>query len=175
MNIRQIKDCGRKNNVHNAKQEKGNGLGTFWKETRYQEQLSKENDAVLQRGTTFMNQGPQHMIFSALEGRIQNYQLNFRESSKKATRFHLTNLFIACGLILLPSELFRIAISCKMFNSSMKFKFIHKISVIQPMIQEKFFVFFNLLRGLDITCSGAGGCASLLYWMVAVVYRLLKT
>jgi len=31
----------------------------------------------------------------------------------------------------------------------MKFKFIHKISV----IQEKFLVYFNLLRGSDITCS----------------------
>jgi len=32
----------------------------------------------------------------------------------------------------------------------MKFKFIHKISV----IQEKFLIFFNLLRGPDITRSG---------------------
>jgi len=63
--------------------------------------------------------------------------------------FYLTKLFIACGLILLPSELFRIVISCKMFKSSMKFIFIRKISV----IQEKLLVFFNLL---DITRSGAG-------------------
>jgi len=34
----------------------------------------------------------------------------------------------------------------------MKFKFIHKIST----IQEKFLVFYNLLRGPDITRSGAG-------------------
>jgi len=32
----------------------------------------------------------------------------------------------------------------------MKFKFIHKISV----IQEKFFVFLNLLQGPDVTRSG---------------------
>src|SRR6218665_2263322 len=47
----------------------------------------------------------------------------------------------------------------------MKFKFIHKISV----IQEKFRVLFNLLRGPDTSPSGAGsgsraaGCASLVY------------
>ena len=34
----------------------------------------------------------------------------------------------------------------------MKFKFIHKISV----IPEKFLIFFNLLRGPDKTNSGAG-------------------
>jgi len=43
----------------------------------------------------------------------------------------------------------------------MKFKFIHKI----PAIQEKFLVFFNLLRGSDITRLGpdpATGCAQLI-------------
>src|SRR6218665_2665063 len=56
-------------------------------------------------------------------------------------------------------------ISCTIFNRSIKFKFIHKISV----IHKKFPVFFNLLRGPDKTRSGAGsgpraaGCASLLY------------
>jgi len=44
----------------------------------------------------------------------------------------------------------------------MKFKFIHKISV----IQEKFLVFYNLLREPDIACSGAdpasGLCISVL-------------
>jgi len=52
--------------------------------------------------------------------------------------------------MLLPSELFQSVISCKIVNSSMKFKFIHKIFV----IQEKFLVFFNLLRGPDMTRSG---------------------
>src|SRR6218665_3235463 len=37
----------------------------------------------------------------------------------------------------------RIVISCKIVDNSMKFKFLHKISVIQEM----FHVFFNLLRG----------------------------
>jgi len=46
-------------------------------------------------------------------------------------------------LILLPSELFRIIKICKTVDSSIKFKFIHKISV----IEEKFLVF--------VTCSGA--------------------
>jgi len=75
---------------------------------------------------------------------------------------------MACGLILLPSVLFWIAISCKTVKSSMKFKFIHKIFVIQGF-KEKFLVFFNLLRGPDIKRSGAGsgqravGCASLMY------------
>src|SRR6218665_280042 len=39
-----------------------------------------------------------------------------------------------------------------MVNSSMKFKLIYKVFV----IQEKFLVFINLLRGPDITRSGAG-------------------
>jgi len=59
-------------------------------------------------------------------------------------------VFIACGLILFPSELFWIVISNKIVNSSMKFKFIHKIFV----IQEKFLVFFNLLRRPDRMRSG---------------------
>jgi len=29
---------------------------------------------------TFFGQGPQHIIFSALEGQRQNYEFNFRES-----------------------------------------------------------------------------------------------
>jgi len=41
----------------------------------------------------------------------------------------------------LPSELFQIVLSCKVVNSLMKFKFIHKIFA----IQEKFLVF--------LTCS----------------------
>jgi len=82
--------------------------------------------------------------------------------------------------MLLPSELFQSVISCRIVNSSivqpmkfqpnemfslMKFKFIHKIFV----IQEKFLEFFYLLRGPDITRLGAGSgpqaasCASLFY------------
>jgi len=52
----------------------------------------------------------------------------------------------------LPSELFRIVISCKIVNSSIKFKFIRKISV----VQKKFLAFFELLRGPDIARLGAG-------------------
>jgi len=56
----------------------------------------------------------------------------------------------------------------------MKFKFIHKISV----IQEKFLVFFNLLRGQDKTLSGAGsgpqaaGCASLIQMLEDILLNL---
>jgi len=81
--------------------------------------------------------------------------------AKLKNKIYLTSLFVASGLILLPSEeLFRMVISCKIVNSSMKFKFIHKISIIQEM----FLVFFNLLRRPDITHLGrmrASGCASL--------------
>ena len=81
-----------------------------------------------------------------------NYELNFQEPSIK-TDFYIyrTSLFIACGLIVFLSlKLFLVVISCKIIISSMKFKIIHKISV----IQEKFLVFLNLLRGQDITRSG---------------------
>src|SRR6218665_1090777 len=96
-----------------------------------------------------MGRGPQCIIFSALEGRRKNYELNFREPSIKNYFLYSTSLFIACGLILLPSELFWIVISCNIVNSSMKFRFIHKVFV----IQEKFLVFLNLLKGPDITRS----------------------
>ena len=58
--------------------------------------------------------------------------------------------------------MFRIVISCKIVNRSMKFEFIHKISV----IQQKFLALYKLLRGPDKTCLGWGldpGCASLRY------------
>ena len=42
------------------------------------------------------------------------------------------------------SELFQSVISCKIVSSE-KFKLVHKISV----IQEKFLIIFNLLRGPD--------------------------
>ena len=74
-----------------------------------------------------------------------------KELSTKNRFLYLTSIFTARGLILLPPELFRIVMSCKVVKSSMKFTFIHKISV----IREKFLVFFNLLRGPDRTCSGA--------------------
>src|SRR6218665_1624349 len=114
--------------------------------------------------TTYLDRGPLCIIFSSLEGQRQNSELNFRESSiQKQTFFYLTSRFTACELIFLPLKLFWIVISCKFFNSSMKFTFIHIISVIQVM----FLVFCNLLRGPDITGSGAGpaGCASLVYDM----------
>ena len=84
---------------------------------------------------------------------------------KKPIFINLASPFIACDLIFLPSELFRIVISCKIVNSSMKFKFIHIISV----VQEKFLVFFNLLRGSDVTRSKAESgpraavCVSLIF------------
>src|SRR6218665_769279 len=46
-----------------------------------------------------------------------------------------------------------------MVSSSMKFKFIHKMSV----IHEKFLVFFNLLRGPDKTPLGAGSCPQVVH------------
>src|SRR6218665_3549558 len=104
----------------------------------------------------------QWIIFSALEGQRQNNGLYFREWSIKSRFFKFNYiLFIACGLILMPPELFRSVTGCKIVNSSMKFKFVHKIFV----IQRKFLVLLNLLRGPDITRSGAGsnprtaGCA----------------
>src|SRR6218665_1585428 len=101
---------------------------------------------MLQRCNAFLGQIPQCIIFSALEGRRQNYELNCQETSKKPTFFYLKSV------LLLPSELSRIVISCKIVDSSMKFKFLHKISVIQVM----FHVFFNLLRG-PITLHTVGG------------------
>jgi len=91
--------------------------------------------------------------FSALEGRRQNYDLNFRKSSiKTENKIYATSLFVACGLILLPSELLWIVINYKIVNSSMKFKFIHEISV----IQEKFLVLLICcMRGPDKTRPGA--------------------
>ena len=38
-------------------------------------------DPLGQKGTTFLGQGPPCISFSAFEGRIQNYDPNFRESS----------------------------------------------------------------------------------------------
>src|SRR6218665_2258361 len=92
---------------------------------------------MLQRCNAFLGQIPQCIIFSALESRRENYELNCQETSKKPTFFYLNSVS------LLPSELSRIVISCKIVDSSMKFKFLHKISVIQEM----FHVFFNLFRG----------------------------
>ena len=87
---------------------------------------------VSQRCTTFLGQGPQCITFSALEGGRQSNNLNIRKSSVKNGFFiYFTNLFHACSLILMLSELFLIIISCKIANRSMKFKFVHKIAVIQ--------------------------------------------
>ena len=105
--------------------------------------------------------------FSAFEGERQNYEQNFLESSIKNrfVFFYITSSSNACGLILFPSELFRIVMSCKTDNSSTKFKYIQKISV----IQEKFLVFFNLLRGPDITRPGVGSCP----WAVHLCFTAL--
>ena len=96
-----------------------------------------------------------------------------RAECKKTNFLNLTSPFIACGLILLSSEMFRIVIGCKiLLTGSMKFKFIHKISV----IQERLLVFFNLLRGLYITCFGAGlhvvpPCLKRLPWEERGIHR----
>src|SRR6218665_1686872 len=77
---------------------------------------------------------------------------------------------MVCGLILLPSELFQIVISCKNVNSLMKFKFIHEISV----IQETFLVFLacpegriKLLRGPDLA---RGLCIPAIHQPLALQY-----
>jgi len=62
------------------------------------------------------------------------------------------SLFDTCGLIFMLSELLRHAVSCTIVDWSMKFKFFHKISV----IQKRFLLLFNLLRGPNITRSVAG-------------------
>ena len=111
----------------------------------------KQNGAITQRCTTFVGQGPKSIAFGAIEGRRQNYDLNLRKSSvynQKQNLFHQP-IFNACGLQLLPSELIWIVIRSKNFNSSTKFEFIQKILV----IQKKFLLPFNLLRGPDITRS----------------------
>src|SRR6218665_933524 len=48
----------------------------------------ESSEIVLTQGcTTYLYQGPQRIIISALEGRRQNYELNFRESSIKIPIF----------------------------------------------------------------------------------------
>jgi len=99
---------------------------------------------IYQRCTNFLGQGPLCIILSVPEGWRQNYELEFRESSiKNRFSLNLISLFIACSLIFLPSVLCQIVISCKIVNSSMKFKFVHKISI----IQKKLLVFLNFFEG----------------------------
>src|SRR6218665_1822748 len=73
------------------------------------------------------------------------------------------------------SELFQFVISCKILTSSMKFKFLHKIAV----IQKKFLLLFNLMRGPDIThCGGrirSAGSASLFYIFCPLYVRSYQT
>ena len=88
-------------------------------------------------------QGPQYIIFGALDGwRLNNMSWAF---AKNAAFAYFTILFIACGFILFPSEQFRIVISCKL--STVLWNLI-------SVIQEKFLVFFNLLWEPDITRLG---------------------
>jgi len=54
---------------------------------------------------------------------------------KTEIKISLTSLFVVCGLILLPSELFQIVISCQIVNSSMMSKFVHKNVSIQETFQ----------------------------------------
>src|SRR6218665_668319 len=110
--------------------------------------------------TTFLGQGSQCISVCALEGRRQNYGLNFQESSKIAEFLKFNESFHCLWLdvvvirarIVLSCGLFRIVLSCKIVNSSIKFKFIHKISV----IQEKFLVFLSAPRAGYNTLGGQG-------------------
>jgi len=79
------------------------------------------------------------------EGLLFLVHLRAEESSIKNDLKNLTSVFLACGFLLLPSELFWIVISCTFLSSSVKLKFTHKFSV----IQEKSLVLFNLFRGLE--------------------------
>ena len=93
-----------------------------------------------------LDHAPPEIDIVGNSGRRQNLTVEY----KKPILFYFYSLFIACGLILLSLELFLIVVNCKIVNISVKFKFIHKISI----IHEKFLVFFNLLRGPDITPLG---------------------
>jgi len=80
-----------------------------------------------QRRTTFLGQGPWCIIFNALKIRRQNYDLNFWESHmRKRNCFYLPSLFIACGLILLPSELFRIVIIANLLTVQWSLNFMNE-------------------------------------------------
>src|SRR6218665_1057041 len=86
--------------------------------------------------------------FSALEGRGQNYDLNFRQSSIKTKKtIYLTSLLVACGLILLPSELFPILIICKTVNN--RLVQLNSNSIIKSPSFRRSFLYF--LTGVAIT------------------------
>ena len=67
-----------------------------WATTPYKD-LSWSVQCIIQRCTTFLGQGPQRIIFSAIEGRRQNYELNFRKSSINYDFFYLTSLLLTVG------------------------------------------------------------------------------
>src|SRR6218665_2084517 len=102
----------------------------------------------------------QHMIFSALysqqkvEDNIILYELNFLEwRIKKRFCVDITSLFIACGLILLPLELFWIVVSCKIVNSSISFNLFIK----SPSFKRSFLYFLTFSKGwLCIPTIGTG-------------------
>jgi len=50
----------------------------------------------------FISKDMMCFIVSALEGRRENYELNFPESNVKNRFFYLTSLYIVCFFILLP-------------------------------------------------------------------------
>jgi len=79
----------------------------------YKSIIPSKIQPAYQRCTTFLGQGPQCITFSALEGRRQSYELNYRESSIKKPKEIIKLALLLCGLIRLPSELFQIVISCK--------------------------------------------------------------
>jgi len=89
--------------------------------------------------TNFLGQGP-FVLFLVPRVKDKIMILNLENQALKTEiKIYLTSRFFACGFILLPSELFQIVINCKIFNSSVKFKLIHKIAV----IHKKFLVLFN--------------------------------
>ena len=94
-------------------------------------------------------------VFSTLDGRRQNYDLNFQKSCIRNRKQNLFNLPFCClqfdVVAILRINLFEIVICCKIVNSSTKFKLFHEIII----IHEKFLVIFNSLRGPDRTHSRA--------------------
>jgi len=81
------------------------------------------------------------LVHSRAEDKIISWTFESRLWKNQNLIKFYTSFLISYGLILLPSELFWIVIhvSCKIANSSMKFKSIHKISA----IQKTFLVFFK--------------------------------
>ena len=71
------------------------------------------------RCTTFLGQGPQFKLLVLVHSRAEDKIVIWTfESQLSKTKYKIswTTLFVACGLILLPSKLFQILISYKIVN-----------------------------------------------------------